>query len=150
DALPSDALARMGSVRLRHGSWIACAAFAPEGKLLASGGADRAVRLWDPATGKELRRFDHDEAGGSVASSPDGRTLVSADQGAVHLWEVATGKERFRLTDRAGNGRCYFCCVSLSPDGQTLAAGDAFGFICLWEASTGKLLRKIMRNGMNE
>src|SRR5262249_25239968 len=56
DPLPDGALARLGTVRLRQGSWILSLSLAADGKLLASSGiAD--VRLWDLSSGKELRSF---------------------------------------------------------------------------------------------
>jgi RNA polymerase sigma factor (sigma-70 family) len=150
DPLPPDALARMGTVRLRHGSWVACTAFAPDGKLLASGGADRAVRFWEVATGKEIRRLDHEGAVCSLAFSPGGQTLVSGDdQGTVRLWDVATGQARRRLKarGRVAPHECRFSTVSFSPDGHSLVAGDSDGVIHQWEASTGKLLREFHREG---
>jgi WD40 repeat protein len=44
--------------RLRgHGSEVHCVAFSADGNILASGGGDKLVRVWDVSTGKELRRF---------------------------------------------------------------------------------------------
>jgi WD40 repeat protein/beta-lactamase regulating signal transducer with metallopeptidase domain len=57
DALPAGALARLGTTRWRHGATITYVAFGPEGKTLITAGQDNTVRLWDMATGKEIRRF---------------------------------------------------------------------------------------------
>jgi WD40 repeat protein len=60
---------------------------------------DRAVRLWDLATGKELRVLrGHTDRVISVAFSPDGKRLVTASwDKTARIWDVSTGKERFVL-----------------------------------------------------
>jgi WD40 repeat protein len=58
DPLPAGALARLGTTRLRHGANITFVTFGTDGKTLITAGQDNTVRLWDLATGKEVRRFD--------------------------------------------------------------------------------------------
>src|SRR5207248_8470398 len=58
EKLPSGALARMGTMQLRHADAVSFAAYTPDGNSLVTAGRDQMVRLWDVATGKELRRFE--------------------------------------------------------------------------------------------
>ena len=64
DALPEDALARLGTIRLQHGRPVAALVFAPDGLSLASAGLDGTVHIWETATGKE---HDHEDADGQHA-----------------------------------------------------------------------------------
>src|SRR5262249_2020693 len=95
DPLPPGALARMGTVRLRHPGRAGPAAFSPNGKVLAVMSHDGSVLLWDRATGKEIRRLPGKPAPHAkccLAFSPDGKLLATTDEAAVALWQVATGK----------------------------------------------------------
>jgi len=61
---------------------VACA---PDGKSLASAGADGTVRLWDVASGKEIRTV----AGHLVAYAPDGKTLASVQGTSILIWDAS-------------------------------------------------------------
>jgi hypothetical protein len=77
DPLPACATYRIGTVRFRQ-AHVWRVAFSPDGKTIASGGRDHEVRLWDPETGRTVRRFrGHPESINCVAFSPDGKRLAS-------------------------------------------------------------------------
>ena len=57
DPLPDGAIARLGTVRLRHAARVREMEFVANGRLLASLGDDCICHLWDSTTGREVGRF---------------------------------------------------------------------------------------------
>jgi WD40 repeat protein len=61
-------------------------AFSPTGKALASAGQDRRLRIWDPATGQQVREWHLLDEVRSLAFSPDGRHLATGnDDGSTYV-----------------------------------------------------------------
>src|SRR5207249_2544955 len=113
---------------------------APDGKWLCAVAPGQA-RLWDVATGKELRLLRHPALGreaGSVVVSPDGRTLlVARPTGPAQLWDAAAAKPLFRLAETDGPQP-----VALAPDGRLLAVGGTDGLVRLWRTAPGDEVRR--------
>src|SRR5436190_1439049 len=68
DALPPGAVARMGTIRWRHGDAIFFVAYLPNGNQVVSASQDGTIRVWELATGKELRRLGPGNRQGSPAN----------------------------------------------------------------------------------
>ncbi len=119
-----------------HSSWINSIAFSPDGKVLASGGIDYVIKLWDVITGQESKTLvGHSEVITGVSFSSDGKILVSVDaSGLVKFWETSTGKEIREINTKIDP----ILEILLSPDSKTLAFETLSGIVKLWDISTGQ------------
>jgi WD40 repeat protein/mono/diheme cytochrome c family protein len=122
-----------------HDGAVECVAFAPDGKRAVSGGDDRTLRLWDVATGKELRRFEgHRDAVVAAAFSADGRFIASGSRDrTVRLWNVESGRETSRLEGHTGSVRC----VAIAASGQFLLSGGEDAVVRLWDVERAREIR---------
>jgi WD40 repeat protein len=117
---------------------VTAMALSPDGTVVAAGGHED-ISLWDPATGKRLRRLGPTALVHALAFSPDGKWLAAAERGRARLWDLAKGEEL-----RIGQGhRQWLNAVAFSRDGKTIATGGDDRTAILWHAVSGAPLRTL-------
>ncbi|WP_406698839.1 sigma-70 family RNA polymerase sigma factor [Singulisphaera sp. Ch08] len=137
-----------------HTGSVFTVAFSPDGTKILSGSGwpwgDRTLRLWDVASGAEIRRFlaATDDPGPSthgprevpgevhsLAFTPDGRQALSGGTGGiVQLWDVETGNEIRRLSGHTGT----IYELAISTDGRRALTGSRDKTARLWDLATGR------------
>ena len=150
-----------------HGGTIFDLAIAPDGKTLATAGADRLVRFWSLAKGEQVMQIEaHTAPVLSLAYKPDGALLASggADK-ELKIWDTKTREQKTVVTGHPGNiaaiawpaknaelitasddGALRLCSESGTRPGKTWAkAGDLLH--CLDVTADGKLLYGGADNG---
>jgi WD40 repeat protein len=119
-------------------------AVAPGGAVVASGGADGAIRLWDAATGQPRGGLrGHTAPVLAMTFAPDGTTLASAEfRGAVKFWDVEAQTERATL--RMGGEEVS--ALAFAPNGRILAVAVGRA-VQLWDVDTGHRVARLEGHG---
>ena len=129
------------AIPFNHNCAVEAVVFSPDSRLIVSGAQDGVIRVWDRATGLEVRQLKgHRGRVSALSFAPDGKTLASGsgDQ-TLCLWDFADGKLRRRCEGHEG----WVRSVDFAPDGKTVATGSFDETCRLWDAATGKELRKL-------
>jgi WD40 repeat protein/serine/threonine protein kinase/tetratricopeptide (TPR) repeat protein len=124
-----------------HTDQVEVVAWSPNSRLLATGGQDNTIKIWDLTTGNELSTLNgQSDLVSSIDWSPDSTSLaVGGKDKVVRIWNVTDGRMTCSLVGHTKDTRA----VSWSPDGRLLASGSDDGSIKIWDPTTGDELRTL-------
>ncbi|GES63517.1 WD repeat protein [Aspergillus terreus] len=125
-----------------HLRGVSAVRFSPDATMIASGGADGAVKVWDTLSGKLIHTFEGHLAGISTISwSPDGATIASgSDDKTIRLWNVLTGKAH--PIPFVGHHN-YVYQIAFSPKGNMLVSGSYDEAVFLWDVRSASVMRSL-------
>jgi WD40 repeat protein len=123
-----------------HSEAIYSVAFSPDGKYVVSGSGDRSVKVWDSASGKEIKSFGgaagHQNLVLSVAVSNDGSLIASGgSDNTAKIWDFPSSSPLRDIAKSEGAS-----VLAVSPDGSRLAGGGKDGHVKIWNSADGKEL----------
>lgn len=121
-----------------HCDRILSIAFSPNGQILASGSADRTIKLWNPRTGKLIKTLQgHRSWVWGIAISPDHKFLASGSYDhTVKVWDLESGECLQTLQGHPSS----VLAVRFSHDGKTLFSSGYDKLVKHWHLETGECL----------
>ncbi|MDR0328022.1 MAG: WD40 repeat domain-containing protein [Planctomycetaceae bacterium] len=126
---------------------VKCLDIEPQGQLLALGGDDHVVRLWNVREGKFVTQLrEHRESIRGLAFSPDAARLVTVDQdGKIHVWNAQNGR-LLRTLREPVRGTRQIC---FKPDGTHFAVCGYDKNVRVYDSATYKLLATLPAHDTN-
>ncbi|MDZ4185826.1 MAG: WD40 repeat domain-containing protein, partial [Desulfuromonadales bacterium] len=120
-------------------------AFSPDGKLVLAGSGDNTAKLFEVASGKELRKLEGKVNWvREVAVAPNGEYVLSGNfDGVINLWDSITGKRLWAFPGAQG----IVTSLAFAPDGRTMLDCRLDGPLTLREVETGRELRRLAGQG---
>jgi WD40 repeat protein len=129
-----------------HSDFVSACEVAPDGSFVASVSIDNTLRLWDPATGEELRTFWIWGKGLDCAVAPDASFVVAVTDSKetlqLQLWDLAIQEETLASRSfQAHTERVSGCAVA--PDGSFVVSASDDKTLKLWDPDSGEELRTL-------
>jgi WD40 repeat protein len=133
----------------RHDRAVSACAFAPDGSWIASAAADRSVKIWDVATGRERASYSgHTDVVNDCAIAPDGSYVVSVSlDGTMKLWDTSASLPAAHPPVVQHGAWVNGCAVSAA--GRVAASSSSDQTVRLWDTRTaagGRVLRGHMNS----
>ena len=127
-----------------HAGWVYTVAWIPNGSILATGGQDGTVRLWNPDSGVNYAVLrGHTSAIVSVAFSPDGNTLASGSSDeTVRLWNVNTQRHLRTINLDGPNIKDTGYGVKFHPSKQMLVVLPGGSVLDIYNPTTGQRMQR--------
>ena len=117
-----------------HLGTVQALAFSPDGKFLASAGSDRAIKIWEARTGKELVTLQTQGGAYGLAFSPDSQLLATGDGASVRLWAVPS----FQAVAELKGHKETILSLTFSSGGIKLASGAHDKTVRIWDVTSKK------------
>jgi WD40 repeat protein len=130
-----------------HSFDVKSIAISPDMQFIASASDDGSIRVWNALARNEMRVLcERKGYMNSIAYDSSGVYLAGVDRMAksIYLWNVVTSEESNILLNV---GLDHIHTIAISPDGNTIAAGEANGTIQLFELRSGKELSRYIGIG---
>ncbi|MFH1130609.1 MAG: DUF882 domain-containing protein [Pseudomonadota bacterium] len=120
-----------------HTDWVRAVAFSANGKVLASGGKDNQIMIWDPTSAKLVRKLgEHNSWVNALAITPDGRYLASTGlDNVINIWDI---KEGVLLHSLRGHLR-HVQTLEFDSKGKFLVSGALDRQALIWDVGRGTL-----------
>ena len=124
-----------------HRDWVRSAVYAPDGNQLATGGNDRALRVWSKGNYKTpLLTRNLNAAIIQLAYSNDSAMLATVGfERSLRIYDAQTGRVAQKLECQCPDNHA----VAFSADDQVVAAGGRSGVIRVWNVASGELVSEI-------
>lgn len=127
---------------------LASAAFSPDGRRVVTATSDGTARIWDAASGMELRAVRHGDKVNQARFSSDGALLVTcSSDGFAVTWDAATGELLAAMPHGEEDDMIDVTAAAFSPGGEWIVTATDGGDLAVWNSRTGKLRRRIEANG---
>ncbi|KAJ5637440.1 hypothetical protein N7490_007319 [Penicillium lividum] len=125
-----------------HLRGVSAVQFSPDCSMIASAGADAAIKVWDTLTGRLIYTFEGHLAGISTLTwSPDGQWIASgSDDKTIRFWNVNTGRAHTKTFVGHHN---YVYQIAFAPKGNILVSGSYDEAVFLWDVRRARVMRSL-------